>query len=1423
MKSTRDNSVAIIGMACHLPGADTPEELWRQLIRQAPDNDDAAPSHALKTIAAFDPGFFGISERDAVLMDPQHRHFLMCASEAIENAGSETFGSGADIGVFAGCGYSSYALDTSENSGTARVNGFPETATELQMLLGTAGAFLSARVSHALNLTGPSVNVQAACATGLVAVHLACRSLLAGECSMALAGAAALRLSVNRSSRPQAGMILARDGITRPFDRSSDGTVYGDGAGAVLLKPLSDALRDGDPVHAIIRGSAVTNDGASALGFAAPSIEGQSEAIRRALKASGCAPDTIGYIETHGTGTRLGDPIEVVALAENYGTGTRTGPCDLGAAKATFGHSAEAAGMTGLIAAALALKRRTVPGLRHFTEPNPAMNLDAGPFRLNSASRPWTLPGVPRAGVSAFGMGGNNCHMILEAPADPPSEEQSGLAASLPVLLSARSAEGLRRMARRLRIALAQDRALQPSDIAFTMAATRRMNRFRRVFSEPRRSDLSSALKKVENTLLHVAPPTAPPGLAFLFPETFDPEDEGLRTIRSSHRSFRDTLERVDALLVEMPGAEKPFLNARPQQRLSGGLGSDSIATFAISLALTELWTSWGVRPDRIVPVGPGKDIGSVLEGQCRIEDVLIALLRNRDADQVLVRRAAGGGSSGPSVLDTPAYGGCAASPRDEMGDLRQEGIGVVLDFRPDIGRSDPWRATGSGQALHVLACLGAPSSALCHLFERGVDIDWTAWFGADAGRKCHLPPTPFELEDHWPAPHANAGAAPAAPLSPGARAVCLNAAARDHIRAAFADLGVLGDHHRVERSRLRDVVAARHLPWAERLADIHEQQDTGPGPSPGSGRTGLILVERVGARLAGILRGNEDGREALFPGGRDTLLARFYRSDPSLRASNRAAADIVAELVRTSSGPLRVLEIGAGTLATTLSVLGGTPAGSLDYTVTDIGQSFVARARQRLRGRAEVSVSRLDIEQPAAAQGFAEGAYDVVIAANVLHAAGNVRQALDHAAALVRPGGRLILIEGIAARPWIDMVFGALPGWWRFQDHDLRPGHPLLATDDWTRLAARAGLTLQETRTSSDLVGADAVPQALMSFGKTGITADLTGSKVRPVAGTGSLAVVTRLCARLTGVNTQQFAADRTFEDQGLDSLALLELRAALEKQMSGAVPEIFGDDTPARLAGRLFTVSPLSPTPGACRLVRLCGVSGGEPVIAMPSVLETTTGLKDLAARLAGAGAVFGIDLDPGLEAAIAVRAAAIAAELCAVFPQGRVTLVGHSYGGLLAHATAQALQNSGTAVNLLAILDIPASPAFGSGFPAFGSLDTAGAVLPAQGPGSGRPGRLSRDLATRYAANLAALADFRPAPVSADEVVLIRARTRLAEHDFLPDREQSRSDPSWGWQRFSDNKVSTVIVPGNHMTMLDSPNVDILADNLLIRLNR
>ena len=492
----------------------------------------------------FDAGFFGYSAREAELIDPQQRVFLECAWEALEDAACDPDTYAGAIAVYAGAGMNTYAM-TNILSRPDVV----ESAGQYQVMVGNDKDFLCTRVAYKLNLRGPAIGVQTACSTSLVAVQMAFESLLRGECDMALAGGVSIPVPQNLGYMYVPGMILSRDGHCRAFDADASGTVPGAGAGMVVLKRLEDALAEGDHLYAVIQGAAINNDGSAKVGYSAPSVEGQTAVISRSMEMAGFAPDSIGYIEAHGTGTEVGDPIEFTALSHVFESAAeRKGSCALGAVKTNIGHLDTASGVAGLIKAALAIKHRAVPPTLHFKNANPLIDFGATPFHVNTSLLPFAMDKPIRVGVSSFGIGGTNAHVSLEEAPAVLSDESIG--AEL-IVLSAKSAAALDERMAQLESYLDANPSANLADVAFTLQVGRKAFRHRQAIVAGSVGELKTALQSRSSAAtkllrMESAAPDAAK-VAFLFPGQGSQYVNMGRDLYAAEPVFREVVARCCA------------------------------------------------------------------------------------------------------------------------------------------------------------------------------------------------------------------------------------------------------------------------------------------------------------------------------------------------------------------------------------------------------------------------------------------------------------------------------------------------------------------------------------------------------------------------------------------------------------------------------------------------------------------------------------------------------------------------------------------------------------------------------------------------------------------------------------------------------------------------------------------------------------
>jgi phthiocerol/phenolphthiocerol synthesis type-I polyketide synthase E len=640
-----ETDIAIIGMSGRFPGARTLDDFWRNLrdgiesISFFSDeelqasgipsflsqNPNYVPARAiLDDVELFDAAFFGFSPREAALMDPQHRLFLEAAWEALESAGYDPETYEGVIGVYAGASTNSYLFGV--YSYAELINAI----NDFQTIISNDKDFLTTRISYHLNLRGPSVNVQTACSTSLVAIHLACQSLLTGECDMALAGGVSIKIPQTSGYIFQKGAILSADGHCRAFDIRADGTVSGNGVGVVVLKRLSNALADGDAIHAVIKGSAVNNDGSLKVGFTAPSVQGQAAAIAEALLMAGFAPEEISYVEAHGTGTPLGDPIEIAALSEVFRASTeQRGFCAIGSVKTNIGHLDAAAGIAGLIKTVLALKHRQLPPSLHFERPNPTIDFQSSPFFVNHTLSAWDTNGLPRrAGVSSFGIGGTNAHVVLEeAPAIAADEEAQPWHL---FVLSARTRSALDAATTNLATFLQHRPEHNLADITYTLQVGRTAFNHRRMLICRDRDDALLALQShdPERVMTRFEEIRDRP-VAFMFPGQATQYVnmglalyEGEPTFRTQIDDCAEALRPdigIDLRDILYPGPDR----AAAAQRQLEETAIAQPAIFVIEYALARLWMEWGIRPQMMIGHSLGEYVAACLAGVLSLQEGL--------------------------------------------------------------------------------------------------------------------------------------------------------------------------------------------------------------------------------------------------------------------------------------------------------------------------------------------------------------------------------------------------------------------------------------------------------------------------------------------------------------------------------------------------------------------------------------------------------------------------------------------------------------------------------------------------------------------------------------------------------------------------------------------------------------------------------
>ena len=1253
--------IAVIGIGCRFPGGgETAGAFWDTLvagvdaIRVTPperwDADALYDADAtvrgkmatrwggyLDDVDLFDPAFFDLTDREAVRMDPQQRLFMETAWTALEDAGLVAAGlAGSATGVFVATHNLSsdyYVRQTYERSD---IDAYSAT--------GGAHSIVANRLSYWLDLQGPSLTVDTACSGSLVATHLAVNSLRGGECDAAIAGGVNLILEPETTMALSGLQMMASDGRCKSFDARADGFVRGEGCGALVLKRLADAERDGDRIYAVIRGSAINQDGRT-NGLTAPNGLSQQRVLRQALRQAGVDGAQIGYVETHGTGTAIGDPIEVEALTEVVGRPADGTPCVLGSVKTNIGHLESAAGIAGLIKAVLCLHREYIPQNLHFTSLNPHISLDGTRFAIPTEGRTWASGAAPRyAGVSSFGFGGTNAHMVLgEAPRGETRQRDADTEREPLLLVSARDRGALEALAADFVNVLTSDGS-RYRDICYTAACRRTQHEHR--LAVPL-SDPAEAATALQAWLEGEAPagliePRGIPDvrrMAWVFSGQGSQHVGMGRRLLATEPVFRDTIERIDEIFSALAGwSLRDELLASDEERLSRTEIAQP-AIIAVELGLAAVLEHYGLRPTAVVGHSLGEVAAACVGGALTLEDAITVIFhRGRlmqrlhgagrmaavSASEDELRRLLAQGREGISIaavngpvsvtisgepseldnflagLDAPwqllpveyafhsaqteplraelasaldgirardpaiavystVHGGPAAhgdfGPAywaqnirqpvlfgDAIRSMADAGIGCFVELGPQavLGPAieQSIDALGKRAAVHAALLRGRTErlrEVLAALHVDGQAIDWNAYYGA-SGHTVALPTYRWQRRRCWFEPSARRGGGGerrtdvgdwgyevAWPLRtpldgwferPALEDAALLGAASARVEAlresVYEAQGAADSRQRVEALELASARYAWHAlrdlgfglmqddRYADEdidgLADGHRRRvivrlfrllekhgvvrrdadhwsvcgemtdaDRDDLSSLRSGGDEIVaLLERCGRQVANVVLERVDPLSLLFPGDYRTSAEWVYADASFSRVSNDLVAEAVDAMVESLPGDrnLRILEIGAGTGGTTRRIISKLPAGRTEYVFTDLSRSFLKQADERFARDLPVHSAVLDLERDPAEQGYAEGQFDIVIAANVVHATTDVRQSLRHARRLLTPGGVLLLLEGTARRGWVDLTFGLTEGWWRFEDTDIRTDHPLLDADTWQRVLSDSGFT---------------------------------------------------------------------------------------------------------------------------------------------------------------------------------------------------------------------------------------------------------------------------------------------------------------------------------------------------------------------------
>jgi acyl transferase domain-containing protein/acyl carrier protein/enoyl-CoA hydratase/carnithine racemase len=1137
----QDEPIAIIGMSGTYPDAPDLDAFWENLlaghdaVREIPGDRwplagffEADPDEAvaqgksyskwgafLDGFADFDPLFFKLSPRDAAAMDPQERLFLTSAWQALEDAGytrerlkasAGTEHGGARVGVFAGVtktGYALYGPFTTEGGARVRPS--------------TSFAGMANRVSHILDLSGPSLPVDTMCSSSLTAIHEACEHLRAGSCAMAIAGGVNLYLHPANYAELSAAHMLSPSGRCRSFGEGADGFVPGEGVGCVLLKPLSQALADGDRIHALIRASAV-NHGGRTNGYTVPNPAAQRDVVRAALDQAGLSARDLGCIEAHGTGTDLGDPIEVDGLTQAFAADTAdAGFCALGSVKSSIGHLEAAAGIAGLTKAVLQMRNRTLVPSLHAERTNPNIDLAKSPFILQRGAAPWISDGPRRAGISSFGAGGANAHVILEEWIEPQAGGKSGAAGTgaQAIILSARDGDRLKEAAERLLTCLRKTGTAEQTDSAPDLEAVT--------------IDLCTKL----GSLLDVDPGDIDPE------ESFDALGVDASHILALGRwietTFGSSLHPVD---FELAGSIRGLAAVLCS---SGGQGAQP--TGALDLA----------------------DIAYTLQvGREAMDCRLGILARNTGELAEFLETWISGDDRDLPVFVSQPHGkrGVLSSLSDD------EVIAEVVARAWDTDR---------------------PETVL-RLWVEGVDVAWHALPRKQPSQIVSLPTYPFERIRYWIP----------AELRGGLQINEDSADLRQAVEAHAGDAALLAEQDtletavaRVLRAVLNQIpeteVISTFWPWLEAAKALLDAQDRDDAVTfeetwaawqaqkqDGQSQAQMELAETALRALPEILTGRRRATDVLFPDGRQTLVEAVYKENAVAARFSRTLAAAAAQIVADwtpADGKLRILEIGAGTGGTSEPVFGALRVHAdriEEYAYTDVSRAFLIHAQRSYADKVPgLTTALFDVEKPLEDQQIEPGRYDLVIAANVLHATADIGRTLARVRETMAPGGVLLMNETSKPTLFTHVTFGLLEGWWRFTDPDRRiPGTPSLTPASWRRaldqtgFAWIAGSSAPELALGQQIIAARAEgPAAIEAASPVAVTIKAAANDAGPVANEAPVrpssetplrAILLTALAETLNVAPPAIDVERSFADYGLDSILGAELVHRLRKALA-------------------------------------------------------------------------------------------------------------------------------------------------------------------------------------------------------------------------------------------------------------------------------
>ena len=1113
--------IAIVGMGMRLPGGVSDSAGFWQLLAEGRDALSAVPEDRwtdrdtahlaldretierirrggfLDRVFDFDADFFHITPREAESLDPQHRLLLEVVSAALDEGAIAAHSlAGTQTGVFLGLSNSDY--------GRELLSG--DRAVDAQSTV-NAWSMAAGRLAYSLNLQGPALVVDTACSSSLVALHLACQSLRARECSLAIAGGANVILS------PELNVAFAKSGMLSPtgscktFDDAADGYVRSEGCAAVVLKRLTDAVADGNRILAVVRSSAVNHDGRSS-GITAPNGKAQERVLREALRLAGLDASRVEYVEAHGTGTALGDPVELEALSRVYGAG-RDRPLWAGSLKTNLGHMEAAAGIGGLLKALLALEHETIPAHLHFLKGSRHLDWPAAGLAVPASAVPWPRRAIPRlAGVSSFGFSGTNAHIILE---EAPAPKAPAAAKPDPALLclSAPTKPALAALCSRYREFFART-THSFADVSYTANIGRSHYRERVAIQAP---------EQLEQWELYAQTAESQPAIGLIFPGSRLAPAAAPLALLEDFSAFRDALRECgpDALT-----------------------GSPDVAAFSMEYASARLWMSWGIHPRAVIGQGPGEVAAACIAGIFPPAEAL-RLLRKQpfsslplSPPEIAILSSRTGQIENERMAQPGYWQARPPSPEHFSGALKTAAAREPILFLV-LGDALP-SAVAARAGLpedRMVTGSASPLDALSALYRAGIAIDWKNFYRDRDRRKLSLPAYPFQRQTYRAGkPHAAANAAPVldqrwtraigaaerasetGPLGWDVRSYplkwkVLKRLTVAHIRNVLAEAKAFaspGAWASAESLVAEFGFAARHQRLLERWlmhlseAGFLQREEHGyraPKPvtavdlTPYWAETEAVLandppalayLRRCSAGLSAVVQGRLSALETLFPNGDFTLAEELYQKSESALYLNPIVASAVFEATATgtpSRPAVRILEIGAGTGGTTSAILERLPDTGVDYWFTDVSDAFFDRAQRKLAAYPFVHYATMDLEGPVAPQNAHR--FDIIVAANVVHATKNLRHSVAALRELLAPGGLLVLLESTEHFAWFDITTGLIEGWQHFAD-DLRAGHPLLTPGEWLRLLRDAGFDAVEQYPASGSLAEQAGQHVLLA-----------------------------------------------------------------------------------------------------------------------------------------------------------------------------------------------------------------------------------------------------------------------------------------------------------------------------------------------------